>query len=673
MRIRTLNLIHACGLLLAATFTPAQSPAAAAESAAKRARFAALNGAAPAPASPQANPAPLQPDATVTVALDPNANRRAINPDIYGVADDSTGTPDAFPYPVRRWGGNGATCYNWQQDMRCSAQDWFYFNYDYGHVGQALPDNGQANVFIDYTRSHSGRPLITLPMMGWTPKDQTRRWNYSVTTYGAQQLTECTYFGASPSSWPAWCNNDAGNGKRADGSAIFNNDPHDAMMTVDETFSAAWVGYLKTRYGTSAGGPLRDFALDNEPMLWSSTHQDARGTLKLGYDELWTRTRTYGAAAKAVDATIKLYGPVVWGWCAYFWSDRDGCGNSAGPDYSGHTPSPLLEWYLAQAKAYEQQTGKRLLDVLDIHYYPQSGNVALTTDESGATQALRLRSLKSLYDPNYIDESWINDKINLIPRMKDIINRNYPGTKFAITEYNWGDADAGISSALAQAEALALFGREGVDLATRWVMPNSNVLLEDAFKLYLNYDGAGHALGGDAAKAQSGAVDSLGSYAINGAGGQMILLLFNKATTATTASVTSTIGINGPLKVYGFANGVRLAALPDQTISAGATAFSVSLPALSARLLIGQYVCAAPTQPVSGFKLAKSGGNLRFTWNPLAGAGDYQVSEAAAANGAFGETGTSVSGATGLTTAMDLPTHFYRVTARTPCGSGPSN
>ena len=53
---------------------------------------------------------------------------------------------------------------------------------------------------------------------------------------------------------------------------------------------------------------------------------------------------------------------------------------------------------------------------IDLHYYPQETNVALTSDDSAATAALRLRSLKSLYDPTYVDESWIanlSDNISL--------------------------------------------------------------------------------------------------------------------------------------------------------------------------------------------------------------------------------------------------------------------
>jgi hypothetical protein len=69
--------------------------------------------------------------------------------------------------------------------------------------------------------------------------------------------------------------------------------------------------------------------------------------------------------------------------------------------------------------------------------------------------------LKSLYDPTYLDQSWIGQDVgqpvNLIPRLKAWIASRLPGTKIAITEYNWGDGTT--SSALAQ--ALAIFGREG--------------------------------------------------------------------------------------------------------------------------------------------------------------------------------------------------------------------
>ena len=58
----------------------------------------------------------------------------------------------------------------------------------------------------------------------------------------------------------------------------------------------------------------------------------------------------------------------------------------------------------------------------------------------------------------------------LIPRMKNWVATYYPGTKIGITEYNWG-AEGHINGATAQADILGIFGREGLDLATRWTTP----------------------------------------------------------------------------------------------------------------------------------------------------------------------------------------------------------
>ena len=60
-----------------------------------------------------------------------------------------------------------------------------------------------------------------------------------------------------------------------------------------------------------------------------------------------------------------------------------------------------------------------------------------------------------------------NNILMLIPRMKGWVASYYPGTKIGITEYNWG-AEGYINGATAQADILGIFGREGLDLATRW-------------------------------------------------------------------------------------------------------------------------------------------------------------------------------------------------------------
>ena len=181
---------------------------------------------------------------------------------------------------------------------------------------------------------------------------------------------------------------------KAAGGDVTGNDPYDTSVPITETFVTQWMQHIAGRVGTAAQGGLKFYALDNEPALWNSTHRDVHPN-PLDYAELWTRTQTYAAAMKAQDPGALTFGPVAWGWCEYFYSAKDGC--SAGADYAAH--GPLIAWYLDQVQSYLNAHGVRLVDYLDVHYYPQSGSVGLSEDESAGTAALRLRSLKSLYDP----------------------------------------------------------------------------------------------------------------------------------------------------------------------------------------------------------------------------------------------------------------------------------
>src|SRR5204862_503163 len=66
------------------------------------------------------------------------------------------------------------------------------------------------------------------------------------------------------------------------------------------------------------------------------------------------------------------------------------------------------------------------------------------------------------------------------------VNTYYPGTQIAITEYNWG-AENDPNGATAQAEIFGIFGREGLDMATRWTTPPSNSDVYKAFQMFRNY------------------------------------------------------------------------------------------------------------------------------------------------------------------------------------------
>lgn len=556
------------------------------------------------------------------VTIDLGQDRRAVSPLIFGVSYGENAGLAAVRYPLRRWGGNSTTRYNWQADVHSTAGDWYWQNIpDSPGTSGTPPAGNSADTFIDAARANGGEALISIPSIGLAPiaDRNNKHWGFSQAKYGPQLRDECDEPGSA-----GWCTADAGNGEcdPAQNTAtdpqggrycryaytdsngqhfrIVNNARSDTSIDVTPDFWAPWIAHLQSRYGTAAGGGVRLYALDNEPMLWNSTHRDVHPQAP-DYAEVWTRGRDLAVRIKQQEPGALIFGPVTWGYPDLFTSaaDAEDCNCLSGPDRQAHGGKPFVKWYLEQVCAYQQQTGVRLVDYLDLHYYPQgdgivdfnSGNLGYS--ESAGVSAKRLRSLKELYDPNYVSESWIADlgddatyhysKPGLIPRVKAWIAESCPGTRLAISEYNWGP-DRGVSGALAQAEALAIFAREGVDAAMRWVAPEPGSFAEDAFKLYLNYDGAFSRVGGDSVRTTASNPDTVSAYAIHRNGDKLYLLLFNKSTSARDVSVNVSAPLSGSWAAWRFGNNQHLAAAGSGP--AGANMQFNALPPRSATLIV---------------------------------------------------------------------------------------
>ncbi|HOE42469.1 MAG TPA: glycoside hydrolase family 44 protein [Rhodoferax sp.] len=516
------------------------------------------------------------------LSIDAAAGQRAINPDIYGVnelSDEALATE--LRLPVRRWGGNTTSRYNWQIDTYNTGLDWYFENIPLANANvAALPSGSSTDRFVEQNQRTGSRTLMTVPTLGWVAKRRTDGHpfdcGFKVSRYGAQQSTD-------------YWDPDCGNGLTMGGSNITANNATDTSVVSNPAFIAAWVQHLVDKYGTAANGGVSYYAFDNEPMLWHSTHRDVHpqpGT----YDEMRDRALAYGAAIKAVDPSAKTLGPVEDGWCRYLYSAADDCG--PGADYAAHGSVQYVPWYLQQMKSYEQQHGLRVLDYLDLHNYPAASGVTLSPAGNAATQALRLRSTRSLWDASYIDESWISDTapggvaVRLIPRMKQWVADHYPGTRLAISEYNWG-APESINGALAQADVLGIFGREGLDLATLWGEVFSAQPLAFAFRMYRNYDGAGHGFGDTSVQAISADQSALAVYAARrSADGALTIMILNKSATDLTTAV-SLAGFNPKASArvfrYSPANLGAIESRVAQTVSA--SGFSASFAANSVTLL----------------------------------------------------------------------------------------
>lgn len=486
---------------------------------------------------------------TLTINASP-AQQYPISPYIYGMNFANASLMAELKMPVNRWGGNSVTRYNYLNDTHNTGSDWYFENIQNDNPNPgALPNGSDSDEFIDQNRLSMTQTVLTVPTIGWTPKARDNSCGFKVSLYGAQQGTDW--------QWRPDC----GNGVRTNGTLITGNDPHDTSIEITPTFVQGWLQHLIGRYKTAAEGGVKFIELDNEPFLWNSTHRDVHPT-GTSYDEMRDRTYLYAPAIKQTDPSAKILGPSEWGWTGYFYSGLDQAAGGAwwnNPvDRNAHGGQPFVEWYLTQMKNYETQHGLRILDYFDEHYYPAANGIALSGAGDANTQALRLRTTRSLWDATYMDESWISDgnptAVRLLPRMHDWVNTFYPGTKLAITEYNWGALDH-INGALTQADVLGIFGREKLDLATIWGPPTPTEPGAFAFRMYRNYDGQGSMFGETAVSAVSGDQSQLSVYGALRGRNLLTLMIINKTGNSLTSTVNLTgFGAASSAKVYRYSS-----------------------------------------------------------------------------------------------------------------------
>ncbi|HEX3896922.1 MAG TPA: glycoside hydrolase family 44 protein [Rudaea sp.] len=541
-----------------------------------------------------------QAGSTINVTVNITANVHPFSPLIFGVAFGDATRNAQMGYTVDRWGGNSTTRYNWQVDTDNKASDYLFLNEPEGS-GAGLPNNSTADQFASGAIAAGAQPLIAVPTIGVTPKDRAKRPGFSIAKYGPQHNNECTinpFDGCDADAGDGTCDAATNHTGFCHNGLIAGNNSTDTSIAAPSTFEAQWIAHFQSVFGTAANGGVKLYSLDNEVMLWNSTHRDVHPS-PATYDEIWSKTADYAGAIKQQDPNALVTGPVTWGYCDLFGSAADDCLD--GSDRQAHGGTPFVAWYLQQVCANPRAGGAHLVDYLDLHYYPQdpdgaSGGI-YSNDDDAQTIGRRLRSLKELYDPAWVSESWIGTldgvptgddplhypKPDLIPRVRAWIDQYCPGTKLAITEYAW-DQDGTNDGAVAQAEVLAIFAREGVDLATRWVAPAANSKAERGFRIFLNYDGAGARVEGDSVAATSGSVDQVGAYAFHGNGNTMVLLT-NKDTVSHGVALAFNSPRNATWTLYGFDPANTQHVIDTGNVTTNTLTLN-PLPAMSASLLV---------------------------------------------------------------------------------------
>jgi hypothetical protein len=187
-------------------------------------------------------------------------------------------------------------------------------------------------------------------------------------------------------------------------------------------------------------------------------------------------------------------------------------------------------------------------------------------DTSAATVAARVQAARSLWDPTYIyntdptlgENSWITHDslpfqpsgtpaqfkttaIQLLPREQSLIDQYNPGTKIGISEYQFGAGDH-ISGGVAEADALGVFGQQGVFAANWWPDGTSGSFVNSAFNMYLNYDGRGSKFGNTSIQATNSSIATTAVYASQDAGNpnRMVIVLVNRTNSTATANLNIT-------------------------------------------------------------------------------------------------------------------------------------
>ncbi len=475
-------------------------------------------------------------NAMVSIAVNASSNRIPISPLIYGVAfASSSSVLQDLNAPLHRSGGNAETRYNWQLNATSHAADWYF---------ESIADSpstagADGDSFIQESKSGGAQAMLTIPIIGWVAKlgaGGASLASYNTNKYGPQTATD--------PYWPA-----AGNGvSLATGLNITTNDPTDANMTANTNFQAGWVQHLTNQWSTATNGGLLYYIMDNEWSLWDSTHRDVH-PVGATMTEVFTNFCNYATMVKGIDPNALVAGPEEWGWPGYLYSGYDQQWSGANNDYNpadypdrkAHGGQDFGPWFLSQVQQRSQAAGQRLLDVFTLHCYPQEGSVSGDAVDT-ATELLRNQSTRVFWDTNYVDPSWINTNIMLIPRMRSWVTTNYPGTKIGITEYNWG-AEPYINGATAQADIDGIFGREGLDLATRWTTPDPSTPTYLAMKMYRNYDGNKSTFGDTSILTSVPNPDDLSAFgAVRTSDGAMTLMVINKDlnnATPITANITN--------------------------------------------------------------------------------------------------------------------------------------
>lgn len=454
---------------------------------------------------------------SMNISVDLSGEKKEISPYIYGINQyGNTNNYKNVTVNAARQGGNRYTGYNWETNWSNAGEDWI--NSSDTNIGDVSNGAGYAarQLSKECTQYNIPYKITTLQMAGYVAADK---------------LGEVT--SAAPSDrWLTVKN-------RKDGELLLEPDLTDDAVYMDE-----YVNYLvKTLGDSTTSTGIQGYSLDNEPFLWNDTHPYNHPE-ECTADELIEKSIELAKVIKEIDPNAEVYGPALWGMLPCIQAGTsmeftDSKWESIKNNYNWY-----LDYYLESMANAEKESGKRLLDVVDVHYYAQD----CSTDDG------KLQAARSLYDETYVENSWLQPYYGkyfpLLPNIQQSIDKYYPGTKIAISEYNLADISnekttgKNVLSAIAEAEALGAFAENNVYFATYWGTLPECPYVESAINLYTNYDGKGSDFGDTLVETKTDDLSESAAFAaIDGSDDSTVdVVLSNKNKTSSEKAVITIDG-----------------------------------------------------------------------------------------------------------------------------------
>lgn len=392
--------------------------------------------------------------AQVSVIIDAESENRPISPYLYGrngaTSDQAKPTSSADMLRMRESGlrfarmnnGNNATKYNWRKKLTCHP-DW------YKNVYACDWDKSASDL---QTELPNVQAMYAFQLIGKAAK--TNAYNFNDWAYNHSQ-------------WGEWCSKPVCGGGELDasGNMVKKGDPN---LYLEDWPADSTVG-IYSHWRDDLGLDMDQFKywnMDNEFEMWPWTHNDL---VEENTDEVFEMMmQNYFATAKAIraiDPSVKLCGPVAgseWTW--YTPANTQ-------PTYNGKKYC-WLEYFIMRCAEEEKATGVNMLDVLDIHFYP---DVTLAEDI--------LQTHRVLYDTEYaypkangvktVNGGWDNkqDKEYIFVRCQQWIDKYFGpnrGITFGISEYNNQKNRGATVTALSYASFIGEGSRHGMEYFTPW-------------------------------------------------------------------------------------------------------------------------------------------------------------------------------------------------------------